>query len=263
MKSVFTTIKVDDISFPFILKNKSGLDEKMTIANIVLIAKVQKEYRIDFRKEVTNIINSCVSDWSLNKLLTLLLKYVNSIHALKAEIICKYPFFIFRQDRETEKGFLKKFTCTLSLKKQSLLKYKKKFCIEVPVIRKTYRVPGYESNIAEISTNLLVEMEGFETFNAEDIAETIEKYSRGNAENYTTRLGANIKNELLAKYSVDNCTVKLVDRKIQKMKLQDYISKEGQYKKNLKQKYVNGTRYNNSNSGEKNEKKKYLYNRIR
>lgn len=235
MKSLFTTIKVENISFPFILKNKVSEKETTTIAGISVTAKVENIYKDEFKREVTNIISSCVSGCSLNKLLTLLLKYINSIHAVKANISCTYPYFNFREVQSTDIGYLKKYMCTLSLIKLSLLKYTKKYCVEVPVIRKGYRIPGYEGKETDISTNLFVEIEGFEMFNAEDIAETIEKYTNGNVENYTSRLGANVKKVLSANYSFEKCTVKLIDRVIRKAEIPGFNSSVIHTEKKIKE----------------------------
>jgi phosphopantetheine adenylyltransferase len=70
----------------------------------------------------------------------------------------------------------------------------------------------------------LVEIEGFETFYTEDIADVIEKYTDGIVENYNSRLADNVKKELSAKYSFDKCTVKLIDRKINTAKIPGFNS---------------------------------------
>jgi hypothetical protein len=212
-------IKIDGISFPFFMDNKNSTDKKASIANISLCVKTNLKNEDSFRNDIYNIIKKDAQGSSLNNLLTLLLKYINSINAVNAEIIAAYPYFIFKTMGGTDKGYLKRYTCTLSVKKQSLMKYKKKFIMEVPVLIKRHRIPGEEKEAVNLSTNLTLEIDGFEPFDAEDIAAVIEKYTGDISGNNFTRLPGYIKKELAARYIFDKCTVKLVDQKINNIKI--------------------------------------------
>jgi len=216
---IIKKIKMDGISFPFFIENNVEADKKASVATISLCVKTDMKYKDSFNSDILAIVKKNTNRCSLNNLLTQLLRYINSINAVQAEILSTYPYFIFKIREGSDKGYLKRYSCTLSVKKLSLMKYKRKFIIEVPVLMKRHRIPGGDMETANLSTNLVLEIDGFEPFNTEDIAAVIEKYTGNMKENHFSRLPGYLKKELAAMYAFDKCTAKLVDQKTNNIKI--------------------------------------------
>ncbi|MBZ0200349.1 MAG: hypothetical protein K8H86_10805, partial [Ignavibacteriaceae bacterium] len=82
-------------------------------------------------------------------------------------------------------------------------------------------IPGIQKNILEIPAETVVELEGFDTFFAEDILEIVEAALKNDTNDllniYETDLNLlfidRLKIKLNDRYSIENCSVKVIVKK--------------------------------------------------
>jgi hypothetical protein len=223
----FVDVIIRDLSIPIKIGLKNKAEGESTIATITIQAKIEKKTERRFEKQVMEIVND-KRYIGPKQLGSALMNYINTLNAKAVNISFWYPFFYKNNLKGTKNSTLMKYKCEYILRKTSLINYKQKYKVELPIIAEQYIIPGIQKEIMDVPAKIVVEVEGFETIFIEDIIETINK-NLIKREYYTLKesiqdiitlqntgltLLENIESDLYRENDIEWCSVKLINRRI-------------------------------------------------
>jgi hypothetical protein len=216
----FINVCISDLYYPMKVGVKSKAEGENTLVKIMIKAEIEIKHTEEFKTRILEIINDRSRYIGPIQLTNRLISFINTLNANSFVINFRYPLFIEENSPSTNKKRLMKYHCEQIIIKNSLIKYKKLFKVEVPIIVE-YIVPGIQRDILEIPKKIIVEIEGFENIFAEDIIEIVENALRSEICDLTTVKGNmnlsllnKLQNELENKYKEENCCVKVISKKL-------------------------------------------------
>lgn len=230
-KISFVEVCIKNLNFPIKIGSKNKLDGVDTLANITIKAKIDVKKENEFKTQIPAIINNRCNYTGPRELSIKLISFIDSLNAKDIAVNFKFPFFYERASEGLNEKFLIKYPCSYSFKKTSLINFKQKYKVEVPIIAEQYRTIGIPNEFIELPAKIVVSIDSFEAIFFEDLIETVEDNIK-NAGKYNLKttikdllsfdnqnkrdlyIIENIKNDFYKKNYIKNCSVEFINRKI-------------------------------------------------
>lgn len=230
-KELYLDMSINDLCYPISVVSRNDPNGQKTISLITVEARIGMGNENDFENKILEIINKRNSYIGANQLITLIINYINSLNASALQIELKYPYFLERSIFTNCKKQLKKYNCSYSIHKSSQSDYEKKYEVEIPLpVPLGFLATSKEKSEAPLTVS--VQIEGLETYFMEDLIEIVEGIFQTNIyysipgvvrettlnnsnENFDTSFIESVKNEIISKFSINKCTVKLTNHKSQ------------------------------------------------
>ncbi|WKZ70101.1 MAG: hypothetical protein QY331_02380 [Melioribacteraceae bacterium] len=218
-------VKIRNLYFPIKVRSKDHYNGEKTIANISIDSAIELAYGGEFAKKIIQVISSRNESIGIYQLTKEIMDYCNSINAEKTSISYEYPYFINNMSFKSNNK-IKKCFCQFSAEKDLLFEYKRKHQVTVPVTM-YHALLSFLEDPLDSPIEIVVEFEGDDIIFTEDIVEIVEGSiskiigcnsigefaDKGmSTNNFKLRLLNNIRDTLISKHNISNCSVKAVNQ---------------------------------------------------
>ncbi len=219
-KRHFISVCMNDIYYPMKVGLKSKTEGENTLSKIMIKAEIERKHSEEFKNRIIEIINDRNKYTGPMQLSDKLISFINTLDANSFIIKFRYPLFVEENFPSTNNKRLMRYYCEQTIIKNSLIKYKKLYKVEVPIIVE-YMIPGIQKDILEIPKKIVIEIDGFESIFAEDIIQIVENTLRNEIcdinivrGNMNLSMINKLQKELAKKYKNENCSVKVITKKL-------------------------------------------------